>query len=93
MAKHHNIQTLAVKADKAQIDRIEFRPEANKKLPAALTVTTGENGLVQLTFDGSKGLKKGSYTLVLDVYYTGQLKETGAVIEKPVTCKVKIKVR
>ena len=93
VAKHHNIQTLAVKADKAQIDRIEFRPEANKKLPAALTVTTGENGLVQLTFDGSKGLKKGSYTLVLDVYYTGQLKETGAVIEKPVTCKVKIKVR
>lgn len=93
VARHHNIQTLTVRADKAQIDRIGFRPEANKKLPAALSVTAGEGGQVQLSFDGSKGLKKGTYTMVLDVYYTGQQKETGGNAEKPVTCKVKIKIR
>jgi len=93
-----NVVPVTLSASKGSIARVEYDASANKKVPDAFDVEIDSNGQLEaIVFDGTQNVKKGTYTLTLNVYYEGQIWEAATAkavsYEKPVAYKLKVTVK
>lgn len=96
--KDYNEVPISLSANKGKIAAVEYLWEDNQKIYDVIKAEIDDDGQLQaITFDGTKGLKKGSYTVVVRVYYEDQMWEAptskAASYEKPVKYKIKVTVK
>ena len=96
--KDDNDVPISLSANKGKIAAVEYLWEDNQKIYDVIKAEINDDGQLQaITFDGTKGLKKGNYNVVVRVYFEDQMWEAptskAASYEKPVKYKIKVTVK
>jgi len=96
--KDYNEVPVSLSANKGKIAAVEYLQEDNQKIYDVIKAEIDDDGQLQaITFDGTQGLRKGSYNVVLRVFYEDQMWEAPtsktASYEKPVKYKIKVTVK